>query len=94
MLRFVLIAILLAFANSFMGFRLSARVKTSLNGDVYTDNNCDAKLKDANGRCPGMPGFQPKVMPLKQEQQDFKSFQAAQKALKNAAQNKQEKTAK
>lgn len=94
MLRFVLIAIFLAFANSFMGFRLSARVKTSLNGDVFMDNNCDAKLKDDNGRCPGMPGFSPKVMPLKQEQQDFKSFQAAQKALKNAAQNKQEKTAK
>jgi len=90
MLRFILIATLLVIAQSFLSSRLSTRVKTSLNGDVFFDNNCDDKLKDPMGRCPGMPGFQPKVMPLKKDQKDFKSFQAAQKALKDAAKNKQE----
>jgi len=84
MLRLLLIAVLVTLCSSFLSSRLSTRVGTSLNGDVFYDNSCEDRLKDPNGRCPGEPGFQPKIVPLKKDQKDFKSFQAAQKAKKEA----------
>ena len=53
MLRLLLIAILVTIGAGFLSSRLSTRVSTSLNGDVFFDNSCEDRLKDVNGRCPG-----------------------------------------
>ena len=54
-------------------------------GEVYFDNNCEARLKDPNGRCPGEPGFQPVVPPAKAEDSSFAAFQKAMAEKKKKA---------
>jgi len=57
---------------------------TRVFGEVYFDNNCEARLKDKNGRCPGESGFVPQVVETNTPS-SFKEFQAAMAAKKRAA---------
>jgi len=54
-------------------------------GEVYFDNNCEARLKDPNGRCPGEPGYQQIVPPSKAEDSSFAAFQKAMAEKKKKA---------
>jgi hypothetical protein len=42
-------------------------------------------LRDKNSRCPGNAGYTPTTPPPKDEDKDFKAFQAAMIAKKKAA---------
>ena len=46
-------------------------------GEVYFENNCEDRLKDKNGRCPGMPGYQPTVPEDSVPSGSFADFQKA-----------------
>jgi len=54
MFRLLVVAVIITLVSSFLSSHLSTRVKTSLNGDVFYDNNCEDRLKDGNNRCPGI----------------------------------------
>ena len=54
-------------------------------GEVYFDNNCEARLKDPKGRCPGEPGYQQIVPPAKAEDSSFAAFQKAMAEKKKKA---------
>ena len=54
MFRLLVVAVIITLVSSFLSSHLSTRVKTSLNGDVFYDNNCEDRLKDINSRCPGI----------------------------------------
>lgn len=54
-------------------------------GEVYFDNNCEQRLKDENGRCPGESGFKAQVQAAKPEDTSFAAFQKAMALKKKNA---------
>lgn len=81
----LVVALLLATASAFV-VPTTLRTATSLRmGEVYYDNNCDARLKDKNERCPGMPGYQPTVPVDSVPSNSFADFQKAMAEKKRAA---------
>jgi len=83
-LRVLCVLVLATFASAFLS-RSIVRTSTRLNGEVYFDNNCPDNLRDKNSRCPGNAGYTPTTPPPKDEDKDFKAFQAAMIAKKKAA---------
>lgn len=95
MLRVVLVLLLAVAVSAFIilpgrGFLsiVSAKVTTSSRlymGEVYFDNNCEQRLKDENGRCPGEAGFKAQVQAAKAEDSSFAAFQKAMALKKKNA---------
>lgn len=97
MLRVVLVLLLEIAVSAFIvvpgrGFLCpfvdySAKVMSSrlYMGEVYFDNNCEQRLKDENGRCPGESGYKAQVQAAKPEDSSFAAFQKAMALKKKSA---------
>merc|ERR1719503_73891 len=78
----ILVLALLAVASAFAPARFGARSTTKLFGE------CEERLADAKGRCPGEAGYTPIFRDVPADFADFKRQAAEKKAKQEAKINK------
>lgn len=83
---FLGLLLLFAAAQAFLVAPAALRTATMARmGEVYYENNCEARLRDKNDRCPGMPGYQPTTPVDSVPSGNFAEFQKAMADKKRAA---------